>query len=328
MLRFLLKKIKQDVKIITGSLSRRTQKCRLLLKANRNFKNIKESEIKLMSKKITLLDGAVGTTLWGIAEAHGEAKVPVWRYNIEHPEFVEELTANYLEAGSEIILANTFGANGPSVKRSSDYDPAQVVSAGVEITKKVLAGTGVKTCLSVGPLTEILEPYGDLEEDECRRIYDEMIKAGVAAGCDMIMIQTFMDLAMMKIAAEVAKTYGLPVFCCMTFEKVGKTMFGNSVKDTVDALAPLGIDAIGLNCSLGPDLALPIIKEFSEKTDLPIVFKPNAGKPILSSDGTTSTAYSAAQFAEDVKPALEYVSYIGGCCGSDSSYIKEIKKLL
>lgn len=281
-----------------------------------------------MSKKITLLDGAVGTTLWGIAEAHGVEKVPVWRYNIEHHEFVEELTQKYLDAGSEIILANTFGANGPSVKHSSSYSVKDVVTAGVEITKKVTSGTGVKTCMSVGPLSQILEPYGDLEEDECREIYTEMIDAGVKAGCDMIMIQTFMDLSMMKIAAEVAKSYGLPVFCCMTFEKAGKTMFGNSVEDTIEELTPLGIDAIGLNCSLGPDLALPIIKEFAEKTDLPIIFKPNAGKPILAADGSTSATYGALQFAEDVKPALEYVSYIGGCCGSDSTYIKEIKKLL
>ena len=281
-----------------------------------------------MSKKITLLDGAVGTSLWSIAEAHGVPKVPVWKYNIEHPEFVEELTKKYLEAGSEIILANTFGANGPSVKYSSGYSVEEVVTAGVKITKKALEGTGVKTSMAVGPLSQILEPYGDLEEDECRAIYEEMIGAGVRAGCDMILVQTFMDLAMMKIAAKVAKSYGLPVFCCMTFEKAGKTMFGNSVEDTIEELTPLGIDAIGLNCSLGPDLALPIIKEFSEKTDLPIVFKPNAGKPILAADGTTSTAYSAEQFAKDIEPALKYVSYIGGCCGSDPTYIKEIKKLL
>ena len=281
-----------------------------------------------MSRKITLLDGAVGTTLWGLAEENGVAKVPVWRYNIEHPEFVEELTRRYLDAGSEIILANTFGANRPAVEHSSDFDPPAVVAEGVKIAKRVLAGTGVKTCMSCGPLTQILEPYGDLEEDECRAIYEEMIKAGVEAGCDVIMLQTFMDLAMMKIAAEVAKQYDKPVFCSLTFEKAGKTMFGNSVQDAIDELAPLGIDAIGLNCSLGPDLALPIIKEFAEKTDLPIIFKPNAGKPILSADGSTSTAYSAAQFAEDIKPALEYVSYVGGCCGSDSSYIREIKKLL
>ena len=281
-----------------------------------------------MERKITLMDGAVGTTLWGIAEAHGVKKEPVWKYNVEHPEFVEELTKRYLEAGCEMILANTFGANGPAVKRSSPYTVAEVVSAGVGIAKKVLDGTGVKVVLSLGPLTQLLEPYGDLEEEECAAIYDEMLDAGVGAGADMILIQTFMDLEMMRVATVEAKKYGLPVMCSMTFEKNGKTMFGNSVEDTIDTLSPLGIEAIGLNCSLGPDLALPIIKEFSEKTDLPLLFKPNAGKPILSSDGEAVSPYTAKRFAEEVKPALQYVSYIGGCCGSDAEYIKEIKKML
>ena len=274
------------------------------------------------------MDGAVGTTLWGIAEAAGVKKEPVWKYNIEHPEFVEELTKRYVDAGCEIILANTFGANGPAVKRSSPYTAAEVVAAGVKAAKKVLDGTGVKLCLSLGPLMQLLEPYGDMEEDECAEIYREMLDAGVGAGADIILIQTFMDLEMMRVATVEAKKYGLPVFCSMTFEKSGKTMFGNSVQDVIDVLTPLGIDAIGLNCSLGPDLALPIIKEFSEKTDLPLLFKPNAGKPILSEDGSTAVAYTAKQFAEDIKPALEFVSYIGGCCGSDEEYIKEIKKLI
>lgn len=281
-----------------------------------------------MERKITLMDGAVGTTLWGIAEANGVKKEPVWKYNVEHPEFVEELTKRYLEAGCEMILANTFGANGPAVKRSSPYTVAEVVSAGVGIAKKVLDGTGVKAVLSLGPLTQLLEPYGDLEEEECAAIYDEMLDAGAGAGADMILIQTFMDLEMMRVATVEAKKYGLPVMCSMTFEKNGKTMFGNSVEDTIDTLSPLGIEAIGLNCSLGPDLALPIIKEFSEKTDLPLLFKPNAGKPILSADGEAVSPYTAKRFAEEVKPALQYVSYIGGCCGSDADYIKEIKKML
>ena len=281
-----------------------------------------------MDRKITLMDGAVGTTLWSIAEAHGEKKVPVWKYNIEHPEFIRELTQSYLDAGCEMILSNTFGANGPAVRRSSPYTVAEVVSAGVRIAREVLDGTGVKVVLSLGPLTQLLEPYGDLEKEECAAIYDEMLDAGVGAGADIILIQTFMDLEMMRIATVEAEKYGLPVMCSMTFEKSGKTMFGNSVQDTIDTLAPLGIDAIGINCSLGPDLALPIIKEFSEKTDLPLLFKPNAGKPILSKDGAAVSPYSAEQFAADVAPALQYVSYIGGCCGSDAEYIKEIKKLL
>ena len=190
-------------------------------------------------KKPVLLDGAVGTSLWEMAEANGVEKVPVWRYNLEHPEFVRALCERYVDAGADLIL-----------------------------------------------------------------------------------LQTFIDLHLMEIATRVAVRYGLPVFCAMTFEKVGKTMFGNSVQDVIDALTPLGIDAIGMNCSLGPDLALPVIREFAEKTDLPLLFKPNAGKPILAPDGSTVTDYDAETFVREVEPALDFVDYVGGCCGTNPEYIR------
>ena len=106
-----------------------------------------------MKQGIILMDGAVGTSLWAKAEANGIKKDPVWRYNIEHPEIVAELAAEYAQAGAEIVLANTFGANGPAVKRSSPYTSPEVVSAGVRIAKEALRGTGAKTALSAGPLT-------------------------------------------------------------------------------------------------------------------------------------------------------------------------------
>lgn len=277
---------------------------------------------------ITLLDGAMGTGLWALADEAGIEKVPVWKYNIEHPELVETMNRRYLEAGSQVIQANTFGANGPAVKHSSDYDPADVVAAGVRIAKKVAEGTDVKVAISFGPLTELLEPYGDLEEDECFEIYDTVIKAGVEAGADMVILETFLDIEMSAIAAKAALQYGKPVICSMTFEKVGKTMMGNSVQDAIDKLVPLGIAGIGMNCSLGPDQALPIIKEFSEKTDTPLFYKPNAGLPVITEDGSTIAAVGAKEFAEYLKPAVPFVSYIGGCCGSDPEYIKEIKKIL
>lgn len=147
-------------------------------------------------------------------------------------------------------------------------------------------------------------------------------------GADMICIQTFMDVEMMKIAARIAKTYGVPVMCMMTFEKVGKTIMGNSVEDFIAAVEPIGIDIIGMNCSLGPDLAVPVMHQFVGKTKLPLAFKPNAGKPILNSDGTTKTAYDADTFAREVAPALDFVDYIGGCCGSDPTYIEKLKKMI
>ena len=277
-----------------------------------------------MKQGITLMDGAVGTSLWAKAEANGIKKDPVWRYNIEHPELVAELAREYVEAGAEIVLANTFGANGPAVKRSSTYTAPEVVSAGVRVAREALRGTGAKVALSAGPLTALMEPYGDLTEEEAGEIFYEMLAAGAKEGPDIILLQTFMDLAMLRVAAVEAKKFGIPVFCCLTFERRGKTMMGNSVEDMIEELEPVGVDALGMNCSLGPDLAVPVIREFVGKTSLPLIFKPNAGKPILAADGTTATAYCAKVFADDVMPALDFVDYVGGCCGSDPSYIREL----
>ena len=276
---------------------------------------------------ITLLDGAVGTSLWAKAEARGIKKVPVWRYNIEHPELVTELAKDYAEAGAKIILANTFGANRIAVKRTN-YSVSQVVTEGVKLAKAAIAGADAKIALAAGPLTEFMEPYGDLEEEDVDEIYTEMFEAGIAAGAQCITIQTFMELEMMRVAATAAKRFGVPVYCTMTFEKSGKTLMGNSVKDIIAALSPLNIDAIGMNCSLGPVAALPIIREFRDNTDIPLMYKPNAGLPITASDGTVTSAYTPAQFVEELKPAFDFVSYIGGCCGTDASFTKALSEAL
>lgn len=281
-----------------------------------------------MKKDIILLDGAGGTTLWSLAEEKGYAKDPVWKYNVEHPELVKQLAELYIDAGSQIIYSNTFGANGPAVARSSNYSVAEVVSAGVRLAKEAALGTGVKVALDIGPLSLMMEPYGDLTEEEAEEIFREQIGAGMAERPDLIVLETFMDLEMLKVAASVAKSYDVPVLCTMTFEARGRTMMGNRVEDIAEELSELGVDGIGLNCSLGPGDALPIIREFAEHTDLPLVFKPNAGKPVLAEDGSVVSPYSATDFAEDVAPVLDLVTYLGGCCGSSPEYIRTLRKTL
>ncbi|MBQ3638084.1 MAG: homocysteine S-methyltransferase family protein [Clostridia bacterium] len=277
-----------------------------------------------MKEKITLLDGAVGTELWAKAEKNGWKKEPVWKYNIDHPEIVAELAREYADAGSDILLSNTFGANAPSVQKSSSYSVSEVVSAGVKIAKEAVGGRGIRVGLDAGPLSELMEPYGDLTEEEVAEIYAEMFEAGVGARADLIFLETFIDLAMLRVAAEEAKKYGVPVFCSLSFERLGKTMMGNSPEDMIEELEPLGVDAVGMNCSLGPELAVPIIKKFAGKTSLPLLFKPNAGLPVMKADGTVSTEYSAKAFVDGIAPALDFVDYVGGCCGSAPSYIREL----
>ncbi|MCR4903408.1 MAG: homocysteine S-methyltransferase family protein [Butyrivibrio sp.] len=273
---------------------------------------------------LILLDGAVGTSIW----EKTTDKEPVWTYNITRPEIVRELANEYVAAGAKIILANTFGVNRISVKQNGKYSVKEAITLAMQIAKDAVKGTDVKVALSSGPLTAMMEPYGDLSEEEVADIYHEVFEIGIREKPDLIMLQTFFDLAMMTVAAKEAKKFGIPVFCTMSFEEVGKTMFGNSVDDMIEELTEVGVDAIGLNCSLGPDKAIPIIKQFKEKTNLPLVFKPNAGKPILSTDGSTSNPYSKEDFVRELEPAFSLVDYIGGCCGTNAAYIKALGEKL
>ena len=272
-------------------------------------------------KKPVLLDGAVGTTLWHLADEAGVKREPVWKYNIEHPELVRELHRRYIKAGSKIILTNTFGANRQMVSRSP-YKVEEVVRAGVKLAKEAARGTDVKLAAACGPLKDFMEPYGDLEEDEVEEMFTELIGNAVDEGVDLVMVQTFLDLDSALVACRVAKKLNMPLFATLTFEKTGKTLMGNSVEKVAKSLEDIGADGVGMNCSLGPNMALPIISEFNKYTKLPLVFKPNAGLPITSTTGDTTAPYTPEMFLEEVRPALDFVSYIGGCCNTDSTYIE------
>lgn len=269
---------------------------------------------------VVLLDGAVGTSLWEKTDDRG----PVWRYNLEKPEIVRELCTEYADAGAQIILANTFGANRLAVKRSP-YSVQQIVGAGVRLAREAV-GNRAKVALSAGPLPLLLEPYGDLTEEEALELFDEQISAGMEEKPDLIVLQTFMDADMMRVAIQAAARHDVPIFSMLTFTEVGKTIMGHSVERFVDTVKDLPVAAIGVNCSLGPEKAVPIIASFRQYTDLPLIFKPNAGKPILQ-DGEEKVQYDVDTFVEDCLPALGCdVKYIGGCCGSNASYIRAMRQ--
>ena len=268
---------------------------------------------------ITLLDGAFGTELWRMAEAAGIEKRPVWRYNIEAPQLVESLSAEYVKAGTEMLYANTFVAN-KTVCGPNGFDAGEVIKAGVTCARRGAEIAGrpeTKIALSVGPLFNALEPFGDTTEEQCADIYEDVCRNGLEAGADLIVLETFMDIDMLSIAAEKAVKTGLPVFCSMSFASEGnRTLYGVGTDDMLEALEPLGISAIGLNCSFGPDKAIPVIREFAEKTGLPLLLKPNSGD------------LSPEDFVKAIAPALPLVSYVGGCCGTSPEYIRQLRAAL
>ena len=275
-----------------------------------------------MSKKIVLFDGPNGLPLWAKAEKRGYEKVPVWRYSLEHPDMVEELNWEYIRAGADIILANTFSANGPAVERSSPYTTPEVVKASLAITKKAAQGTGVKVGMAAGPLQAMMEPFGPVTEKQVREIYEEMIGAGIDNGAEFFYVQTFMDLRMLKIVSEIAVRGHVPVLSSMTFQKSGRTLFGNTPEEIVREMEPVGITAIGLNCELGPDQMLPILKEYAAATEMPLVIKANAGVPV--EQGGTGIGCDPVSYADVAEEFFDYATYIGGCCGCDPAFIAEL----
>ena len=246
--------------------------------------------------------------------------------NLTDPELLKSVYRDYIEAGSQIIYANTFGANGLKMARTG-RSVSEIITAAIRVAKEAADGTGAKVALDVGPLGELLEPMGTLTFERAYDLFREMMEAGAAAGADLIVIETMTDLYEAKAALLAAKeTTDLPVLVTMSFEASGRTFTGCTAASMAHTLEGLGADAIGLNCSLGPDLLLPILKEICANTTLPVIAKPNAGLPDPV-DGHYDM--DPETFAAAVLPCLEAgVTIFGGCCGTSPDYIRALKKAL
>jgi len=272
--------------------------------------------------KIQYLDGAMGTMLQkrGLKPGHCPEAL-----NITDRDIVVSIQKEYVEAGSQYIYANTFGANRYKIK-DSGYTVDELVSAGISVAKEAAFGTETKVCLDIGPIGQLLEPYGPLLFTEAYDIFKEMIVSGEKAGADAVVFETFTDLYEVKAAVLAAKeNSSLPVFVTMSYELSGRTFTGCSVRAMATLLNGLGVDAMGINCSLAPSEIYPMAKELSTYTSLPIIVKANAGLP----DPKTGTySIDAKEFAEELLPFVDLgVSFLGGCCGTTPEYIEEIIKL-
>ena len=273
--------------------------------------------------QLVILDGAMGTVLQqrGLPPG-GQPEL----LNLTQPELLDAVYREYIDAGSQIIYANTFGANGLKLRRTG-HSVEEVISAAVRVAKNAASGTGTLVALDVGPLGELLEPMGSLPFEEAYGLFREMMEAGADAGADLMVIETMTDLYETKAALLAAKeATGLPVFVTMSFDESGRTFTGCTVASMAHTLEGLGADAIGLNCSLGPDLLAPLLKELCENTRLPVIAKPNAGLPDPV-DGHYDMGPEA--FAQALLPCLEAgVTIFGGCCGTSPDYIRCLKAAL
>ena len=268
-----------------------------------------------------LLDGAMGTMLQKAGMKPGTIPETL---NVTDPEMVAGIQRAYIRAGSNAIYANTFGANSLKLKNTG-YSTAELIAAGVKIAKECAAETGALAGLDVGPLGVMLEPLGSLPFEDAVNLYKEIMAAGAQAGADMIAIETMSDLAETRAALLAAKeTTDLPVFVTMSFDATGRTFTGCTPASMARTLEGLGADAVGVNCSLGPEEMIPIIREIRENTNLPVIAKPNAGlpDPVTGAYGVDAESFAKAM----QKLAAAGADIVGGCCGTDPEYIAALAR--
>ena len=267
---------------------------------------------------LVFFDGGTGTMLQEAGLAPGELPE---RWNLTHPEVIQNLHRAYLAAGCNIIKTNTFGAN--RLKLGDEL--AQIVLAGIQHAKAAITKTGQYVALDIGPLGKMLKPLGDLDFEDAVRVFAEVVRLGVQGGVDLILIETMNDAYETKAAVLAAKENShLPVFVTNVYDERGKLMTGADPVSMIALLEGLRVDALGINCSLGPAQMKKLVPVFARYASLPIIVNPNAGLP-HSEDGRTIYDVGPEDFAAEMTEIVRLgARIVGGCCGTTPEYMRRM----
>ncbi len=271
---------------------------------------------RIKNKERIILDGGMGSQLINYPEYTGKDPSLL---NITHPEIITAVHKSYVDAGSELIIINTFDVN---PKRYENY--AEIIAAAVSNAR---AAGAPYVGLDIGPIGELMYPMGLLKPEDAYGYFEAVVKEGVKCGVDFIIIETMIDQNEMKEALCAAKNNSsLPVIVSCAYGKRGRLMTTGGRPEDVAAIAEeFGADAVGVNCSFGPDLMLPVVEAYAAATSLPIWAKPNAGMPQVV-DGKPVYNIGVEDFKEYMKKIeAAGATLIGGCCGTNPSYIEAIK---
>ena len=281
-----------------------------------------------LGKELLYLDGGMGTLLQDRGLAPGELP-EIW--NVTHPEVIREIHRLYMEAGSDIVLTNTFGANALKF-HDTNCSLEEIVTAAVGHVKGAAGELGkedkIFTALDVGPTGKLLKPMGDLEFETAYEAFKEVMVMGEKAGADLIHIETMSDTYELKAAVLAAKeNTSLPVFATVVFDVRHKLLTGADVPAVTALLEGLRVDAMGVNCSMGPEQMLPVLEELTAYTSLPVIVKPNAGLP-KQRDGKTYYDVEPEVFACLMRQITRMgASVIGGCCGTTPEHIRSMTEV-
>ena len=292
-----------------------------------------------LREKILLFDGGTGSLLQKAGLKPGELP-ETW--NISHPDIVVKLHSDYLEAGCDIIKTNTFGANRFKYNSGTQYSLKEIVTAAMDNAKCAVkkAGRGY-IALDIGPTGKLLKPMGQLDFEEAVSVFREVAETGAEQGADLILIETMSDTYELKAAVLVAirdrasytavlaakESSSLPVFATVIFDEKGKMLTGGTPQTAIALLEGLGVDAVGMNCGLGPVQMKPLAAEFIKYASVPVIVNPNAGLP-RSEGGRTVYDIGPDEFEQAMEEILDMgISVAGGCCGTTPGHIRRLNRL-
>lgn len=268
-----------------------------------------------------IFDGGMGTMLQANGLKMGELPES---FNISNPEVILKIHREYVEAGADVITTNTFGASRYKLSHSG-LSVAEVIGKALKIAREA-AGEKL-VAQDIGPIGQLMEPYGTLSFQEAYDAFKEQVLAGASAGADMILIETMSDIYEARAAILAAKENSrLPVICTMTFQSDGRTLTGSDPLTMVNIISNLGVDALGINCSLGPREIMPLVGQILSYSTVPVIVQPNAGLPAIV-DGRTVYDIGPEDFGRYMADIAGMGAVIlGGCCGTTPGHIREIRK--
>ena len=276
-----------------------------------------------LNKDLLIFDGGFGSQLQELGMKAGE--IPEY-YNIEHPKIIIDIHHRYLKAGADFITTNTFGAN-PLKLEQHKYSYQEVILAAIQNAKEAKKiKPDAYIALDIGPIGKLMEPMGTLTFDEVYQSVKQMVEL-VKEDIDVVLFETMTDIYELKASILAVKECSdLPVFATMTFETNGRSLSGCDPLTMVNVLEGLKVDALGINCSLGPNEMAPIIENILESTSSPVMIQPNAGLPLLE-DGQTVYPMKVDEFIEAIVPLVKKgIAIVGGCCGTTPEFIQKLKE--
>jgi 5-methyltetrahydrofolate--homocysteine methyltransferase len=283
----------------------------------------------LQDRGVVLFDSAMGSALMALDLA---TVLRSERVNVRHPECVTAIHRENIDAGSDVITSNTFGVSAllADEVRNGDFAEGQsLVSWAMGCARAAVRKDHVLVALDIGPTGKLVELSDDLTHEEAYRIFATQVKAGAAAGADLVLIETMADLGELKDAVSAAKdSCDLPVLCTMTFEKNGRSYMGADPVTFAREAEALGATAVGVNCTLAPDEIIEIVRAIAGATTLPVIAQPNASQPVLR-DGKQFYPITPPVFAADAAALVDAgATLLGGCCGTTPMAIDLLDNIL